>query len=212
MIRYVQDILNSTSSSTEQVTIEPDGKWIAGSKTENGVGDDDDSDSDDLVEISGPPSGYAQVKTEPTDRLRNLLIPGSTPPAQSREPSHTATPSSTSRANTGSKRTSEVIDLTLSDDDEPPRPSKRTAYGTPNSYAGSSKTTPIGYRPPDADAPQNNIPMRPHAYTSFQIRQPQPPSHGPSGLSSGLSASLTRNSSSSSLSRPPTYDSYGARR
>ncbi|KAF2143038.1 uncharacterized protein K452DRAFT_326218 [Aplosporella prunicola CBS 121167] len=140
--QYVQDILQKTSSSVEKVTIEPDGKWTPGdrveSQTRNGTSDNgagDDSDDDDLVEISD--YRVANLKQE---QSQTPVSGAHTPPGSSREQSAAAAPATNSR----SKRKSEVIDLTLSDDDEPPRPAKRQAYNTPNSLPDSA---PRPFRP-----------------------------------------------------------------
>jgi hypothetical protein len=137
--RYFQEILQKTSKSTEQVTIEPNGEWHVdgdqnareqktnGYQTANGA--DDDSDDDDLIEITDPRT--RQIKQEAPVTPFSL----NTPSVGSREASVSTAPGSISRPQVGQKRKSEVIDLTLSDDDEPPRPNKRqeTSYNTPNS-------------------------------------------------------------------------------
>ncbi|KAH7051057.1 PINIT domain-containing protein [Macrophomina phaseolina] len=135
--RYMQDVLDKTSSSTDQARLYPDGTWSPGTadktktgatslnRSTNGVSapPQDDSD-DDLVEIVAPPS---MKKEESMTPLHNV----NTPPVSSREPSAASAVPGSNRG----KRKQEVIDLTLSDDDEPPRPAKRTnsAYSTPNS-------------------------------------------------------------------------------
>ncbi|PVI07607.1 hypothetical protein DM02DRAFT_666525 [Periconia macrospinosa] len=146
---YVQEILSTVSSGVDQVTIEPDGQWSTepakATSNPNGYHDDDDSD-EDLVEVPGP--RVSAIKSEVIATPQSLAR---TPPMSSREAS--------SAPRTGSKRTSEVIDLTLSDDDEPPRPTKKVAYSTPNSL-------------PD--------PMRRYHYTmgtSGPPAHPQAPSH-----------------------------------
>jgi len=138
--QYVQEILERTPSSVDQVTIEPDGQWSFSNTSKNGsaskrkrdedsedYGDDDDEydDSDDLVEISDP--RVQSIKNESPATPFSLTR---TPPALYLDVS---APYSASAPRTGQKRRSEVIDLTLSDDDEPPRPEKRQAYSTPNS-------------------------------------------------------------------------------
>jgi E3 SUMO-protein ligase PIAS1 len=114
----VNDILQRTPQSVDQVTIEPDGKWSQnalptspgqtnGSAVQNG-----DDDDDDIIEIKD--IRLASLKSEYTS------TPASgpkTPSANSREPS----------ASRSSSNKRPVIDLTISDDeDEPPRPAKRT--------------------------------------------------------------------------------------
>lgn len=189
--RYVQEILQQTSRSTDQVTIEPDGKWSTGvsinvSAITNGTyktqAPDPDSD-DDIVEVSD--YRINSIKAEATNTPISLAR---TPPMSSREPSmvNSAAP----RSGTGSKRTHDVVDLTLSDDDEddePVRPNKRVAYSTPNSNPdpvrkpsfGQPSLLPnnfampvggVGFRMPGPQSPQ-----RPPGNVNFVMGQPQPP-------------------------------------
>lgn len=138
--QYVQDILQKTNSSAEQVTIEPDGQWRAVAQGEDpssgrGKGQvrasyDNDSD-DDIIEIQDSSTG--NVKKEGAADTPGVAQ--QTPPLSSREASMVAA----ATARPGEKRKSAVIDLTLSDDDEPPRQPKRmhtsqnTSYNTPTS-------------------------------------------------------------------------------
>jgi E3 SUMO-protein ligase PIAS1 len=116
--QYVEEIL-SKARNADQVTIQPNGEW----STEKDVkprqnGHHDDSD-DDLIEI--PDYRVQAIKTEAALTPTSL----STPPLHSRETS--------TAPRSAQKRNSEVVDLTLSDDDEPVRPTKKVAYTTPNS-------------------------------------------------------------------------------
>jgi hypothetical protein len=92
----------------------------------------DDDDSDDLVEISGPrPTVMTTIKAEAPNT-----------------PSSMATPSVTSDApNRGQKRPSEVIDLTISDDDEPPhkRPNTNLRQSSIHSQVTHNATTNYPY-------------------------------------------------------------------
>jgi E3 SUMO-protein ligase PIAS1 len=128
----VQNILKSTSRSVDQVTIEPDGTWTqhakAASPANVNAGDDDD-----LVEIKDSRVTALKQGNTPTPSLSSIR----TPQTASREPSTSRT---TSQISTNGKRPiSQVIDLTLSDDDDdnPPRAPKRqfgaSMYGTPPS-------------------------------------------------------------------------------
>jgi E3 SUMO-protein ligase PIAS1 len=113
--QYVEEIL-SKARNTDQVTIQPSGEW----STEKDVkpkhnGHHDDSD-DDLIEI--PDYRVQAIKTEAAPTPTSL----STPPLPSREAS--------SAPRSAQKRKSEVVDLTLSDDDEPVRPTKKGKTGT----------------------------------------------------------------------------------
>ncbi|KAG9829939.1 hypothetical protein KCU63_g14882, partial [Aureobasidium melanogenum] len=134
---YVQDILQNTSSSVDQVTIEPDGKWKAvdhgddtnnRQKTQARAAYDNDSD-DDIIEIQDTPKKsdtVEKIKTEHNSATPALAQ--QTPPV-SREASTVAPRPSAKRPSTA------VIDLTLSDDeDEPPRPAKRTNTSQTTSY------------------------------------------------------------------------------
>lgn len=127
--RYVRDILKNTPRSFDQVTIEPSGAWSTAAKTETPGNDrpsvDFDSDDDDeLIElredrVTALKNGGSVSASQPATPA--ISTPGSS--SFYREPS--AAPSSIRRPS--SKRpASEVVDLTLSDDDEEPvRPVKR---------------------------------------------------------------------------------------
>ncbi|KAL5375579.1 hypothetical protein PMIN02_012015 [Paraphaeosphaeria minitans] len=178
---YVQDILKNVPRNTDQVKVKADGQWVnekensAPKRQSNGNGygfghhdDDDDDSEEELVEL--PDYRVAAIKSEAVPTPQSLPSIR-TPPAPSREAS--------SAPRTGSKRGSEVIDLTLSDDDEP-RP-KKVAYSTPNSvpdrmrqYQMHSYTVPQrqsvrvdpppaysrhsfgGYRDPQSHSPQTS--------------------------------------------------------
>ncbi|KAI9741944.1 MAG: SUMO ligase siz1 [Cirrosporium novae-zelandiae] len=136
--QYVDEILENTSPSTEQVTIEPNGRWSQGVKTESTPRPSpNDGSDDDLVEIQD-----VRVNT-----LKNEWTPSTsplvrTPPYSSREQSI----SSASRSINGKRPASQIIDLTLSDDEEdPPRAIKRP-------YIQSSI---INYSIPTRELPSN---------------------------------------------------------
>ena len=148
---YVREILDRTPSSVDQVTIEPDGQWSFSNISKNGSASkrkrdedsedddyDDDNESDDLVEISDP--RVQSIKNESPITPFSLAR---TPPTLSFDMSASH---SSSAVRTGQKRRSEVIDLTLSDDEEPPRPAKRQAYSTPNSLPDPVRN---GYQVPN---------------------------------------------------------------
>lgn len=126
--RYVLDILTNTPKDLEQVTIEPDGKWSTPtpqSETRRQSSQHEASllDDDDLI--------LGQVNSRTTSTPIRSGYSYNTPAQDSREAS------SMPRSGTSSKRpAAEVIDLTLSDDeDNPPRPTKR------------QNTSNIGYNP-----------------------------------------------------------------
>lgn len=115
--QYVEEILAKVRNA-DQVTISPTGEWSTQKDPtpprKNGSAIAADDSDDDIVEI--PDYRVASIKSEAVQTPNYL----STPPMPSREPS--------TAPRSGTKRTSEVVDLTLSDDDEPPRPAKKVAY------------------------------------------------------------------------------------
>jgi len=177
---YVQEILDKVSKGTDQVTVEPDGKW----SSDKGVAaasrndyDNDDSD-DDLIEVPKYRLPYVKAETVPTPQSL-----ARTPPVPSREAS--------SAPRTGSKRTSEVIDLTLSDDEDTARPRKKVAYSTPNSipdqvsrYQLSNYGTPNMPVRPSPHLPRGlppGMPMDPPSVAQggqpYRNYPPPPPQH-----------------------------------
>jgi E3 SUMO-protein ligase PIAS1 len=166
---YVQEILDTAPKDTDQVTIEPDGRWSLdkdhAANDTNGYGDEDSDE--DLVEITD--FRLSAIKSEAAHTPQSLA----TPPLASREAS--------SAPRTGQKRSSDYIDLTLSDDDEPPRPAKKVAYSTPSSLPEPSR----GYQ--GRSYPRiPSVPMRPQApsrqpsssHYQDAPSPPQPPSYG----------------------------------
>jgi E3 SUMO-protein ligase PIAS1 len=149
--QYVQEILDSVPRDTDQVTIEPNGNWVRGNKSDsqtprNGKTTQDPGSDDDLIEITD-----YRVTNIKSEAMNSPLSTTRTPPLSSRD--------SSTAPRTGNKRKSEVIDLTLSDDDEPARPAKKVAYNTPNSLPDSSfrnrmptfgTPAPISTQPPPA--------------------------------------------------------------
>lgn len=151
--KYFEEILESTSRSIEQVTIEPNGVWrVVKEDEEKGMSNvakggtrasyDDDFD-DDVIPVEAP---NPTMKTEGLHVGRDWNASASnafnTPPLSSREPS--VPQSSTTVGNTnGTKRGSHVIDLTLSEDeDAPPRPAKRVATAAAAGRPSLSCQTP----------------------------------------------------------------------
>jgi E3 SUMO-protein ligase PIAS1 len=138
MNRYVKDILTNTSPSIEQVTIEPDGNWhvptpktteerrssASAPRDTSFIGDDD-------LMIAQPNAPSSSRATATPNRFNYGASLGGSSIAGSRETS-LMPGSATSRS--GTKRAApETIDLTLSDDDEPPpRPAKRQNVGSEN--------------------------------------------------------------------------------
>ena len=172
--QYVEDILNKARNA-DQVTIEPNGEWSTEkdqpSKT-NGYSAQDDSD-DDIIEI--PRYRIGAIKSE----FGLTPKPTATPPMISRETS--------TAPKSGSKRPAEVVDLTLSDDDEPVRPAKKVAYSTPNSLPDTSRRyqlPPLGSSNPAAHSrplppsyhstPSGIHPVNPLARMSYGAYQTLP--------------------------------------
>ncbi|KAI9708705.1 MAG: SUMO ligase siz1 [Chrysothrix sp. TS-e1954] len=128
--QYVQDILRSTSTSVDQVTIEPTGGWRPGTNADdfrkpeatNKPHRPPEIAHDDFLEISD--YRINGIKSEAPLTPLSFTKPSN---LSSREPSSGP---ARSGAASGSKRSAdEVIDLTLSDDDDPPRPVKRQSTG-----------------------------------------------------------------------------------
>lgn len=119
--RYVKDILTNTPRSTEQVTIEPDGNWLlpALPQSEEQTRPQPEAsfiEDDDLVvgQVSSRQSNTATPN-------RPGYVFGTPAQGSSREGSSIAAPRSSSK-----RAAAEVIDLTLSDDDDADvRPVKR---------------------------------------------------------------------------------------
>ncbi|KLJ08905.1 hypothetical protein EMPG_15668 [Blastomyces silverae] len=133
--QYVDNILRSTPSSLDQVTVDPDGEWHISRDDDNLTPGGDPfppthGRDDDLIEIQD--SRVVSLKQEPSP----AMTLHSTPPAQTGELSSTP---SASRPTPNNKRpASQVIDLTISDDEdeEPPRPTKRPhLQATPSQYS-----------------------------------------------------------------------------
>ncbi|KAK5096655.1 E3 SUMO-protein ligase pli1 [Lithohypha guttulata] len=131
--QFVQDILDNTSSDTEQVTIEPDGRWHLIKHEEPSynknpfVKHNDSDDDDDLVEIADleAPQSTATIRTRPSqDLVRTPSLNGFSPPPPRPVSASLMQPLNTSQVQSqsqGKKRArEEVIDLTLDDDDDEP--------------------------------------------------------------------------------------------
>ncbi|OAK94868.1 hypothetical protein IQ06DRAFT_330016 [Phaeosphaeriaceae sp. SRC1lsM3a] len=164
--QYVEEILGKVRNA-DQVTIQPNGEWSTDKASSpprnNGYGAHDDSD-DDLVEISDYRDRVTAIKHEAAPTPVSL----STPPLQSRE---------TSSAPRSNKRTAEVVDLTLSDDDEPPRPAKKVAYNPPSSTPDSRRYN-LPPLPHSAVHSRPLLPPYPHGYSS-RHDYPRPPQTPP---------------------------------
>ncbi|KAL2428979.1 E3 SUMO-protein ligase pli1 [Exophiala dermatitidis] len=130
---YVNDILNSTPQDIDAVAVEPDGRWHIQKDNDepNHNGNptpSEEDDDEDLVVMPG--------RTEHRPLKVEALTPHSvrTPPLSSREDS---TAPSASRQN--KRPRADVIDLTLSDDDEQPPPKQSRPSDT---LSGASASRP----------------------------------------------------------------------
>lgn len=148
--QFVQYILDNTPKDAEQVTVEPDGNWHLikseddrndGTRSNTKHQDSDDDDDDDLVEIVDPSSSYGRPRA-PTDSIRTPSINGSSFDIPHRQSSILQSQSTSQPQSQSKKRPrEEVIDLTLSDDDEPPVSRiKRPSF--------SSQPSTDAFRPP----------------------------------------------------------------
>lgn len=143
--RYVKDILANTPAQQDQVTIEPDGRWHApgleGETIETSRESHDDAsyidDDDDALIISD----ISFVGVDRSCVTPGQAAPGmGTPTTIGSYGSHSIPRASSS---SGKRPISQVIDLTLSDDDEPPDPApKRQNFGPPSTYMNMARSRP----------------------------------------------------------------------
>lgn len=155
--RYINDILQNTPTSVDQVIIEPNGDYhttdtnasLKRSREQESGGEDDD-----LLEIRNMPR-IAAVKSE-------IGLDSRTPPGSSREHSVMTTSSSAKRP------IGQVIDLTFSsDEDEPPRPPKRKAnLAQPTSLSRYPSTETLPTRLNGTVLPQR-VQSRPSIASSY---------------------------------------------
>lgn len=186
--QYVEELLYK-AQGVDQVTIEPNGNWSLEQDTppnRNGHAARNDDDDEDLVEV--PDYRVRSIKAE----AAHTPVLLNTPPLPSRETS--------TAPRSGQKRKSEVVDLTLSDDEEPMRPAKKVGYSTPNSYSDLSRRPQL---PPFEGS------------THAAYSRPMPPTHGMrSDYSEPSSTSPSRTSYASYRPPPPasrpTYPGQGA--
>lgn len=153
----MRNILSSTSRSVEQVTIEPDGRWSQHSK--GGSPDNNNtsfgSDDEDLIEIRDARVSALKIASTPVPFMSSTR----TPPMSSREASASLVP--THASTSGKRPASQVIDLTLSDDDDDvpvSRPPKRqfTGYDTPQSML-AGRSAPNGTIPHSLPYGRSNL-------------------------------------------------------
>ena len=166
--QYVDDILQKTSKTIDQVTIEPTGKWstITDSQSSPITNNRDASSEadDDLIEIQEPPR-ISSIKAEGSHEPSMLR----TPPVSSREPSTSSGPQP---SGSNKRPAAQVVDLTLSsdEDDEPIRaPKRQNTSGQSHEFPDTSSV--------------NQMPIRSHGTiptASHQHTQPSNPFLPPS--------------------------------
>jgi E3 SUMO-protein ligase PIAS1 len=192
--QYVEEILSKVRNA-DQVTIQPNGQWSTEKEPSpprrNGYSAHDDSD-DDLIEVTDYRDRLTAIKSEAAPTPVSL----NTPPLPSRETS--------TAPRSGNKRTSEVVDLTLSDDDEPVRPAKKVAYHAPSSLpdpsrryqlpplshsAAHSRTLPPSYHSSHSNARHEypHPPSTPPDRSGYGSYRPPPPNTRPSYPGPGTS-------------------------
>ncbi|KAH7074411.1 PINIT domain-containing protein [Paraphoma chrysanthemicola] len=167
--QYVEEILSKVRNA-DQVTIQPNGQWSTekdpSPPRRNGYSAHDDSD-DDLIEVTDYRDRVTAIKSEAAPTPVSL----NTPPLPSRD--------SSTAPRSGNKRTSEVVDLTLSDDDEPVRPAKKVAYTAPSSLPDPSRRYQL---PPVSHPAAHSRPLPPiyqSPHSNSRHEYPRPPSTPP---------------------------------
>jgi E3 SUMO-protein ligase PIAS1 len=133
----VKNILNNTSRSVDQVTVQPDGKWDVNAKKDiksnhRPSGFSDESD-DDLVEVTK--SGNSIRMSTP----RNISTPLGSLPGRPRDMSSSSSVPQMNGSVSGKRTIGAVIDLTSSgdEDEEPIAPTpKRANLNGFGSYPG----------------------------------------------------------------------------
>lgn len=173
---YVKDILENTHEDTEQVTIEPNGKWHLIKNEESqerpnpSTNHNDSDDDDDLVEITdlnairATPAIRSQASQEP----RTPSINGGSFSIPQRPSSaalaQTLNHGVTQTASQSKKRPrEEIIDLTLDDDDDDEPPVSRIKRPS----LASQNSTDVLSRPQGAATTE--VPS-----ASFRFNLPQP--------------------------------------
>jgi hypothetical protein len=226
--RYFENILKSTTNSTYQVTVDPNGNWSAGdtsrSSGQNGrhQADSDDFSDDDLIEVVKPIKRESFASSNALGTPFSMAVP--TPPRAS--PTVSNTTNGAVHRSGGQKRKSEVIDLTLDSDDDQPA-TKRPAYSTPNSLPDHNQSSRLGrtngYQSYPSHAPPTSFSNRANGPLRFQIGSGSgsgSSSNDTTGNSGGGSGSNTNNtfnnnntfdfSASSSNSRHDDNDTFAS--
>jgi len=177
--KYVQDILDSTPKSVDQVKVEPDGTWALADDMRNSTSNKRKAteafDADDLIEVADP----GRPKSFRPDILSTPVSFMNTP---SREVSLAA--STNGRSGSSKRPSAQVVDLTLSDDEDTiPRPVKRQSSSMnnmPSTYTASLLNGPPTTRPPSGGFGGFALPIQPHSQST--INSPgYPPQGSPYG-------------------------------
>jgi len=237
---YFMDILEKTNKAVESVVIHPDGTWT------NKDIDTDHPDAKFLnnananntnTNIKPTPSqeerklSFANVKPEVVsldddDEEPSAPTPASLPPRSSREPSTSVRPSPSIGGGSGSSSRKrgppQIVDLTLSDDDDNVLPPIRRPVSQQPSQQPPAKRVRVGFageNPPQASStPQTNGNSRrfsaildrgvSHTPTSLTPPGPQPAqqaqqqSHQPSHIRSPPLSISPRNENPPNIFRP----------
>ncbi|KAL9081844.1 MAG: hypothetical protein Q9159_006984 [Coniocarpon cinnabarinum] len=239
--QYVQDILQRFPKSVDQVTIEPDGAVKNGDTVANMstdgpappgstspgydseqdgdvAGNEEDDDDDDIIEIRG---GRPQpVKNEPSSATTPFTFQ---PFARSQATSRmSSAPSSVATSTNSAKRKqTEVVDLTLSsDEDEGERirqpPIKRSSTSRALSSSFNSTLPTLGSKPLSSQSiPQSPRPPHPSPLPRWgspyrqQLSQSSSLQFGGQTMPS-RSQSSNMQSSSWNQAQPPSYANYGS--
>ncbi|GAB7362073.1 hypothetical protein MBLNU230_g2107t1 [Neophaeotheca triangularis] len=231
--QYVEDILSNTKQSIEKVTVEPNGQWSVlkdGDEEEVKNKDKpraayDNESEDDLVEVVEPAAkkptnglGPPFQPTKTASPFPSTSGPINTPPVSSREPSIAQSTSSLQRP--GNKRASSaVIDLTLSDDDEPPRPAKRQTTSV-NTNGQNNQSNPYS-TPTSIPDHRQNLPGFPAQHSNADYYGEYRPGTGSGRHASVSSRDDNHNNNAAfghagatslgtqSPARPPSGSTYG---
>lgn len=174
--QFFQHILLNTPPDAEQVTVEPDGSWHLKTDNEddtpsnpfandrsNGHNNADDDDLVEIIDHDGPgiamrprdPMSLASIQTPPVGGRDSSFTPSFTPSAAS-----TSTPQP-QQSQARKRPREEVIDLTLSDDDDEP-PVSRIKRPSLSSQISDSNNRPPG----GVELYRFQLPPPPNARTS----------------------------------------------
>lgn len=128
------DILSNSSRSTDQVTIEPNGEWSQNGKGKSGPPASSNgfnfSDDDDLIEIQDNRFESLKQNGIPGLSTNSSRTPPTAPRVSTPSTSSSFAPRPPGSNISGKRPAADVIDLTLSDDDEEPVRGPKRTYGS----------------------------------------------------------------------------------